>query len=126
MNRRKIQSLFLLLILFRFSAVAATDYSFDGSISRAVLEHYLSRSISYTEMLQDDLSQPSDGRGVDPHDNLRFILDTKAKFIGRSLMLWGHESNLPVFLKNAEPFAAAVHQGDPEIILQAAEFEIVT
>jgi hypothetical protein len=63
---------------------------------------------------------------VDPHDNLRLILDSKAKFVGRSLMLWGHESNLASHLKTAEPYAEALHQADPDIILQAAAFEIVT
>jgi hypothetical protein len=42
------------------------------------------------------------------------------------LMLWGHESNLPVLLKNANPFAEALHKADPDIILEGAEFEIVT
>jgi hypothetical protein len=46
--------------------VQAHDYRFDGQISRQVLEDYLSRSISFTELLHDDLSQPRNGRGVDP------------------------------------------------------------
>ncbi|EEF57322.1 hypothetical protein [Pedosphaera parvula] len=102
------------------------DFHFEGSITRPILENYLSRSISFTELLHDDLSQPRNKRGVDPHDNLRFILDTKTKFVGRALMLWGRETNLVSFLKNAKPFAEAVHQADPEIVLQAAAFEIVT
>jgi hypothetical protein len=104
----------------------AQDFHFDSTISRPVLENYLSRSISFTELLHDDLSQPRDERGVGPHDNLRLILDCKAKFVGRALMLWGHESNLPRFLKTARPYATALHQADPDIILQAAAFEIVT
>jgi len=105
---------------------AAQDFHFDSSISRPVLENYLSRSISYTELLHDDLTKPRNSRGVDPRDNLRFILGTKAKFIGRSLMVWGREKNLSAFLETAKPYAAALHQADPEIILQAAAFEIVT
>jgi hypothetical protein len=106
--------------------VRAQDFHFDGSISRPVLENYLSRSISFTELLHDDLNQVRDQHGVDPRDNLRFILGTKAKFIGRALMLWGHESNLPAFQKTARPFADALHKADPDIILEGAEFEIVT
>ncbi len=117
---------FALAGLLQTVPAAPPDYSFDGTISRTVLENYLSRSISYTELLHDDLSQPRDARGANPSDNLRFILNTKAKFIGRSLMLWGHENNLSSFLRNAQPFAAVIHQADPDIILQAAEFEIVT
>jgi hypothetical protein len=106
--------------------VIAQDYYFDSVISRPVLENYLSRSISFTELLHDDLTQPRDDRGVAPRNNLRLILDTKAKFVGRSLMLWGHESSLARHLKTAKPYADALHQADPDIILQAAAFEIVT
>ncbi len=102
------------------------DFHFDSSVSRAVLENYLSRSISFTELLHDDLTKPRNSRGVDPRDNMRLILDTKAKFIGRALMVWGRERNLPAFLETAKPYAAALHKADPEIILQAAAFEIVT
>ncbi len=106
--------------------IIAQNYHFDSVISRPVLENYLDRSISFTELLHDDLSQPRDARGVDARDNLRLILDTKTKFVGRALMLWGHESNLARFLKTATPYATALHQADPDIVLQAAAFEIVT
>src|SRR5437867_610209 len=105
---------------------AAQDFQFDGSISRRVLENYLSRSVSFTELLHDDLTKDRNSRGVDPRDNLRFILETKTKFVGRALMVWGRERNLSAFLETAKPFAAALHKADPEIILQAAAFEIVT
>src|ERR1700760_4172707 len=105
---------------------AQPDFHFDGSISRLVLENYLSRSISFTELLHDDLSQPRNKRGVDPRDNIRFLLDSKAKFIGRALMLWGREQNLSNFLATAKPYIALLHKSDPDMILQAAAFEIVT
>lgn len=113
------------------SVVGATcarsqDYKFDTTISRAVLENYLARSISFTELLHDDLNQSPNRHGVDPRDNLRLLLDSHAKFVGRALMLWGRETNLNRFLQTARPFAARLHQADPEMILQAAEFEIVT
>jgi hypothetical protein len=41
-------------------------------------------------------------------------------------MVWGRENDLAAFLKTAKPYAEALHQADPEIILQAAAFEIVT
>src|SRR6266705_1073558 len=69
----------------------ARDYRFDGKISREVLENYLSRSVSFTELLHDDLSQARNRRGVDPRDNIRFIQNTGAKFIGRAVMCWGRE-----------------------------------
>src|SRR5207248_7427941 len=104
----------------------AQDFRFDSSVSRPVLENYLDRSISFTELLHDDLTQPRNRRGVDPRDNLRLILSTKAKLVGRALMVWGREKELDAFLKNAKPFAEAIHKADPEVILQAAAFEIVT
>jgi hypothetical protein len=123
-----------LLLVFAGLAVASparaadgsNDFQFDSTISRPILENYLSRSISFTELLHDDLTQPRDRRGVDPRDNMRLILSAKAKFVGRALMLWGHEQNLSNFLATAKPYAAALHQADPDLILQAAVFEIVT
>jgi len=104
----------------------ARDYRFDGKISREVLENYLSRSVSFTELLHDDLSQPRNSRGVDPHDNMRFILNTGAKFVGRALMCWGRERELDTLLRNAKVFAAELHKADPDIVFQGAAFEIVT
>jgi len=86
-NKSRALNLIGAVFLWAVSAIAQ-DYHFDGTISKPVLENYLSRSISFTELLHDDLTQPRDAKGVDPRDNLRLILDTKAKFIGRSLMLW--------------------------------------
>src|SRR5579872_2507407 len=50
------------------------DFHFDTTISRAVLENYLSRSISFTELLHDDLTSARNSRGVDPRDNIRLLL----------------------------------------------------
>ena len=102
------------------------DYRFDGKISRQVLENYLSRSVSFTELLHDDLNQPRNSRGVDPHDNIRFILNTGAKFVGRALMCWGRERELGTLLYNAKLFAAELHKSDPDVVFQGAAFEIVT
>src|SRR5476651_1476376 len=95
-------------LLIGYIPAVARDFYFDSVISRPVLENYLSRSISFTELLHDDLTQPRDERGVDPHDNMRLILDSKAKFVGRALMLWGHESDLARHLKTAKPYAEAL------------------
>jgi hypothetical protein len=113
-------------VLLWAAPVFAQDFQFDTTMSRPVLENYLDRSISFTELLHDDLNQPRNQRGVDPRDNLRLILSTKAKLVGRALMVWGREKDLAAFLQTAKPFAEALHKADPEIILQAAAFEIVT
>jgi hypothetical protein len=113
-------------VLLWTAPLPAQDYHFDGSISRPVLENYLDRSISFTELLHDDLTQPRNSRGVDPRDNLRLIVSSRAKFVGRALMVWGREKELAAFLRTARPYAEALHSADPDIILQAAAFEIVT
>jgi hypothetical protein len=108
------------------AGVPSPELHFDTVIARDVLERYLSRSISFTELLHDDLTQPRNARGVDPLDNLRLLIALKAKFVGRALMLFGGEANLATRLQRAKPFADALHFADPDMILQGAAFEIVT
>ncbi|HNQ91113.1 MAG TPA: hypothetical protein PKM73_21065 [Verrucomicrobiota bacterium] len=90
---------------------------FDKTISRPVLENYLSRAITMEGLLN--------GRG-DLKDNTRMLKSIGAKFIGRSLCLWGGEANLLRNLERARQQAPQVHEADPDMILQACIFEIVT
>ncbi len=99
------------------SASGFDKYRFDKKISREVLENYLSRSITMEGLLN--------GRG-DLEDNIRMLKSIGAKFIGRSLCLWGGEANLLRNLERARQQAPKVHAADPEMILQACIFEIVT
>ena len=82
----------------------AGPYHFDGTISREVLENYLSRSISMEGLLN--------GRG-DLDDNIRMLKSTGAKFVGRSLCLWGGEANLLQNLERAKQQVPKVHEADP-------------
>jgi hypothetical protein len=93
------------------------NYAFDGRITRPVLDNYLSRSITFSELLH--------GLGNVP-DNLRLLTNTGAKFIGRSIYRWAGETGLPAVLAKARPIAAQAHRADPDLILQAACFEIVS
>ena len=99
------------------AAAAPSPYQFDGPMPRVVLERYLARAISTEGVLN--------GRGDFP-DNLRMLRATGAKFIGRSLCLWAGEANLPANLERARQLIPQVHAADPEMILQACIFEIVT
>jgi len=126
MDIKVISGVLVAACLLSANAAGAQDFHFDSSMSRPVLENYLSRSISFTELLHDDLTKPRNNRGVDPRDNMRLLLETRAKFVGRALMVWGRERSLSNFLETAKPYAAALHKADPDIILQAAAFEIVT
>ncbi len=93
------------------------NYRFDGTMSREVLENYLSRSITMEGLLN--------GRG-DLDDHIRMLKTMGAKFIGRSLCLWGGEANLLSNLQRAKQQAPRLHKADPDMILQACIFEIVT
>jgi hypothetical protein len=95
----------------------ARGYRFDKTISREVLENYLSRSISVEGILN--------GRG-DLDDNVRMLKNTGAKFIGRALCLWGGEANLLKNLERAKEQLPKLHQADPDMVVQACIFEIVT
>lgn len=93
------------------------DYDFDGNISREVLENYLSRSITMMDLLS--------GVG-DEDDNIRMLKNVGAKFAGRALYVWGNESRVPKMLPRAREIAEKAHAADPEMVLQAGIYEIVT
>ena len=99
------------------AASASGPYAFDGSISREVLERYLARSISMEGLLN--------GRG-DLTDNIRMLKSMGAKFIGRSICLWGGEANLLKNFERAREQVPKVFAADPEMVLQACVFEIVS
>ncbi len=85
------------------------DYSFLQTISRPVLENYLSRSITMSTLLQ--------GTGC-LDDHVRMLAVIGAKFVGRSLMHWGREMELEASLKQARSIAGRLHHLDPQIILR--------
>src|SRR5436853_81530 len=78
----------------------AADYHFDGTISRDALENYLSRSITMEGMLN--------GRG-DLDDDVRMLKSIGAKFVGRSICLWGGEAELPRNFDRARRQVPKVH-----------------
>jgi len=86
-------------------------------MSREVLGNYLSRSISMEGLLN--------GRG-DFGDDLRMLGTIGAKYIGRSICLWGGEANLLQNFARAKQQLPMVHATDPGMILEACIFEIVT
>ena len=100
------------------------DYSFDGKISRAVLENYLSRAITYAELLNGERVEKQLAGNTD--DNIRMLAHVGAKFVGRAIYMWGSEGRLDGLLERARPIVEKIHAADPDIVLQAAAFEIVT
>jgi hypothetical protein len=109
----------LLLISGDVHGFGKPSYRFDGKISREVLESYLSRSITMTEIYR------SPGN-LD--DDIRMLKNIGAKFAGRTIYLWGGEARIadPKFLSQGREMAERIHQNDPDVVLQAAVFEIVT
>jgi hypothetical protein len=104
------------------------DYEFDGNgISREVLENYLDRSVTMAFYL---VPEKPEGRRVYPFhdDDVRFIRNTGAKFIGRAIYRWGGESRLNSedFWTTAKSLVDAVHAFDPDVVFQGCLFEIVT
>jgi pimeloyl-ACP methyl ester carboxylesterase len=92
-------------------------YQFDGTISREVLENYLSRSITMEGLLN--------GRG-NLEDNVRMLKGMGAKYIGRALCLWGAEAD---FLHNVQRAKAELPQAraaDPDLIFEGCVFETVS
>ena len=95
----------------------ARNYHLDGPVTREVLDDYLSRSISMEGMLH--------GRS-DLADDIRMLSTTGAKYIGRSICLWGREADLSANLQRAGAAIPQVHRADPDMVLEACIFEIVT
>src|SRR5882724_7643383 len=93
------------------------DYHFDKTISRQVLENYLSRSISMEGVFN--------GHG-DLADNIRMIKSIRAKYIGRSLCLWNGEANFLSNIERAKRQLPKALAADPDLVLEACVFETVS
>jgi hypothetical protein len=90
-------------------SMSSGKYQFDGTISRQVLENFLSRSISVEGVFN--------GRG-NLEDNIRMLKETGVKYAGRSLCLWGAERNFLADLERAKQQVPKAIAADPEIILE--------
>jgi hypothetical protein len=93
------------------------DYSFNKTISREVLGNYLSRAICMEGLLN--------GRG-DFDDNIRMLGNVGAKYIARSISLWGGEARLLDNFARARRQVPLLLATDKDRILEACIFEIVT
>jgi hypothetical protein len=102
-------------------------YDFNGQISEETLHAYLDRSVTMAELCTPPEYQ-QDGQSGCLDDDIRLIANTGAKLIGRATFRWGQEQALndPGFLGYARKVMERVHANDPEVIFQAAVFEVVT
>ena len=92
------------------------NFQFDGNMSREVLESYLSRAVTASSLYETDTLE----------DDLRAIKRMGVKFIGRASGIWYMLEDDETHFAKSKALADAVHAQDPEIILQACVFEIVT
>jgi hypothetical protein len=102
-----------------------SKFYFDGSITRAVLESYLDRSVTAGYFLVP--GTPENYLFPFREDDIRMLQNIGAKFIGRSMYRWSEESKLgdPAFLAYAKRLIDRMHEYDPEIIFQGCIFESV-
>ncbi len=116
----------LALCLLLAAGCAKNPYAFDGPISPEVLERYLSRAVTMSEFLTPP-SLVNDGTYPDKEADVRYILNTGTKFVGRAIYRWSGEDRLclPEFWEGARSLAGRVHGEDPDIIFQGAVFEAV-
>ena len=102
------------------------NYVFSGgTITREVLDNYLSRAITEAEYLCSEGMNNNGDYGRE--DDTRMMLNVGVKFIGRAIYVWGHESlfNNEKWLANAKKKVDAYHEKDPDAIFQAALFESI-
>lgn len=118
----------VLLLWLVANCSAQNKYTFKGNMPRRVLESYLSHAIQMYEYAKADSF--TQFKNIIPYrdDDKRMILNTGAKFVGRVVFSFGEDEkyNNSAFLQYAKQRIADLHASDPEIIVQACIFEIVT
>jgi hypothetical protein len=93
------------------------NYAFHRTISREVLENYLSRSITMSGMMNG---------GGDLNDNVSMLKRIGAQYLGRSICLWGGESKLLANFERARQQMSLARTILPDAIFEACIFEIVS
>lgn len=89
------------------------NYTFDGNLTKEVLENYLSRAVTAAGLYDSETLE----------DDLRAIRELGVKFLGRASGIWYMMEDDEEHFSLSRKLAERVHQQDPEIILQACVFE---
>jgi len=103
------------------------DFAFDGSISEEVLRNYLSRSMTVADGLNSS-SYGSNGTGGTPEfvmGNIRMILNTGVKYVGRAGCNWSPSPTAIADLVNVKSYIDYAHRIDPDIVFEACIFECI-
>ncbi|MCQ2432721.1 MAG: hypothetical protein MJ175_08985 [Clostridia bacterium] len=96
------------------------NFTFDGPMSREVLNNYLSRAVTHIGIGYDNnrCSETFE-------DDLRMLKNEGAKFIGRASYVWADSVPDPEHFAFAKARFARGHEVDPEFIFQACVFECI-
>ena len=101
------------------------NFKFDGSISREVLNNYISRAVSHIGFCSEYVTpnmQCTDSQTFE--DDLRMLVHEGAKLIGRAASVWG-KADEEVHLETVRRRCERVHEVDPDIVLQGCVFESI-
>lgn len=101
------------------SANKGMNFEFCETISYEVLNNYLSRAVTLAHESGEEVS-------CSDIDNIRFILNIGAKFIGRLTVPWVVTKSELETHKQQKEFIELLHSYDPEIICEACVFENIT
>lgn len=96
------------------------SFTFDGEMSRQVLNNYLSRAVTHTGIGYDNLRTSETFE-----DDLRMLKNEGAKFIGRAAYVWAESVPDDEHFAFAKARAARAHEVDTEFLLQACIFECI-
>ena len=105
----------------------ALSYKIEGGvITESVLNNYLDRAITESEYLNSNIYNTDGYYGT--ADDRRMLLNVGAKFIGRAMYTWGGEQKFTkdAWFKSAKTKIEEIHALDPDVIFQAALFEVVS
>ena len=96
------------------------NFTFDGSMSREVLNSYLSRAVTHIGLGYDNNRYSETFE-----DDLRMLKNEGAKFIGRAAYVWASSVPDPEGFEFCRQRLARGHEIDPEFIFQACVFECI-
>ena len=89
--------------------------SFDGAISRTVLEQYLGRSITMSSLAESSTLD----------DDFRMLRNIGAKFVGRAAYVWSQDRDEESHFRRAMEVICKYRSLDQDTVFQAAIFEAV-
>lgn len=90
------------------------NFTFDGNISREVLENYLSRSVTAAGLYESKTLE----------DDLRAIREMGVKFLGRASGIWYMTMDDEEHFRLSKELADKVHAQDPEVVIRSCWMHI--